>query len=62
MRQSRKFGWQPPDSHLDVLWPSEDTRYDGGGTPDLNTEQVWYLPGNAAVVLAPKKFVRLLEQ
>jgi maltooligosyltrehalose trehalohydrolase len=50
----------PPDSRWDVLWSSEDTRYGGGGTPDLNTEQVWYLPGHAAVVLAPKKIVRLL--
>ncbi len=50
----------PRDSHWDLLWSSEDVRYNGGGTPDLNTDGIWYLPGHAAVVLAPKRIVKLL--
>ncbi|RJQ65514.1 MAG: malto-oligosyltrehalose trehalohydrolase [Desulfobacteraceae bacterium] len=50
----------PLDSRWDVLWSSEDARYGGGGTPEMNTEGTWYVPGHTAIVLAPMKIVRLL--
>jgi maltooligosyltrehalose trehalohydrolase len=40
-------GWQ-------TLWSSEDPRYGGAGTPPLETDDNWRLPGHAAVVLIPK--------
>jgi maltooligosyltrehalose trehalohydrolase len=49
----------PLDSHWDILLSSEDARYGGDGTPELNTERTWYVPGHATVILAPKKIVRL---
>jgi maltooligosyltrehalose trehalohydrolase len=36
--------WQP-------LWSSEDPAYGGGGTPLLDSEENWRIPGFAAVVL-----------
>ena len=41
-------GWE-------VLWSSEDPRYGGCGTPALETEEGWKLPGHAAVVLRLKE-------
>ena len=38
-----------------VLWSSEDPAYGGGGTPPIETETGWHLPGHAAVVLAPDR-------
>jgi maltooligosyltrehalose trehalohydrolase len=35
-----------------VLWSSEDPRYGGDGTPPLETDDGWHLPGESAVVLA----------
>ena len=35
-----------------LLWSSEDPRYGGSGTPPLDTEEGWRIPGHAAVVLA----------
>lgn len=43
----------PEDRCWTVLWSSEDPRYGGNGTPPLETEDGWRLPGHAAVVLAP---------
>jgi maltooligosyltrehalose trehalohydrolase len=60
-----------PDLHLDpapepllapprgagwtLLWSSEDPRYGGSGTPQLESAfDNWRIPGHAAVVLAPK--------
>lgn len=44
----------PPDgSQWGVIWSSEDVRYGGGGTPPLETEDGWHIPGEAAVLLAP---------
>jgi maltooligosyltrehalose trehalohydrolase len=40
------MGWQ-------TLWSSEDPCYGGGGTPPLETEDNWHIPGEAAVVLFP---------
>ena len=31
----------------------EDPRYDGGGTPPLEGQDGWHIPGHAAVVLQP---------
>lgn len=37
-----------------VLWSSEDVKYQGSGTPPLETSENWKIPGNAAVLLYPK--------
>ncbi|HUG90139.1 MAG TPA: DUF3459 domain-containing protein, partial [Planctomycetaceae bacterium] len=39
----------------DVQWSSEDVRYGGAGTPPLETEDNWLIPGHAAVLLRPKE-------
>lgn len=45
----------PPDGCIwQVLWSSEDPRYGGGGTPQIETEDNWHLPAYAAVVLIPQ--------
>jgi maltooligosyltrehalose trehalohydrolase len=36
-----------------ILWSSENPRYGGSGTPPLDTDENWRIPGHAAVVLAP---------
>ncbi|HKS30444.1 MAG TPA: malto-oligosyltrehalose trehalohydrolase [Pyrinomonadaceae bacterium] len=44
----------PPEGRLwKVLWSSEDCRYNGSGTPPVETRTNWHLPGRAAVVLTP---------
>jgi maltooligosyltrehalose trehalohydrolase len=43
----------PATANWRVLWSSEDPRYGGAGTPPLDTEDNWRIPGEAAVVLAP---------
>jgi maltooligosyltrehalose trehalohydrolase len=40
------MGWE-------LLWSSEDPRYDGGGTAPLEGEDGWQIPGHAVVVLRP---------
>jgi maltooligosyltrehalose trehalohydrolase len=58
-----------PDLHLDpapepllappalrgweLLWSSESVEYGGTGTPAVETDRGWHLPGHAAVVLQP---------
>jgi maltooligosyltrehalose trehalohydrolase len=37
-----------------IVWSSEDPRYGGDGTAPLETDDNWYLPGQATVVLAPR--------
>ncbi len=37
-----------------LKWSSEDPRYGGCGTPSMESEVGWQVPGHAAVVLAPK--------
>jgi maltooligosyltrehalose trehalohydrolase len=45
----------PPAGKVwDLLWSSEDPRYGGSGTPPLDTEENWRIPGQAAVVLQPR--------
>jgi maltooligosyltrehalose trehalohydrolase len=41
-----RSGWQ-------VRWSSEDPRYGGAGTPELETVDNWRIPAEAAVLLAP---------
>lgn len=41
----------PADSNWTLLWSSENPKYGGIGTPELDTEQNWRIPGHAAVVL-----------
>jgi maltooligosyltrehalose trehalohydrolase len=43
----------PVDTDWDLKWSSEDPAYGGIGTPDLWPRGAWYIPGQAAVVLAP---------
>lgn len=43
----------PPGMQWRVLWSSEHPRYGGCGTPSLDTEDNWRIPGEAAVALAP---------
>jgi maltooligosyltrehalose trehalohydrolase len=43
----------PQDRTWVTLWSSEDPKYGGIGTPRLDTEHNWRIPGHAAVVLKP---------
>jgi maltooligosyltrehalose trehalohydrolase len=44
----------PPEGcHWDTLWSSDDWAYGGCGTPPLDTDDNWRIPGEAAVVLWP---------
>ena len=45
----------PIEDHVwAVRWSSEDPLYGGCGTPPLETEEGWWIPGQAAVVLVPE--------
>lgn len=44
----------PEGARWGVLWSSEDIRYGGSGTPPLDEEGTWLVPGQAALVLGPK--------
>ena len=44
----------PVDSEWTTLWSSEHPRYGGTGTPPLDTEDNWRIPGYAAVLLKPE--------
>jgi maltooligosyltrehalose trehalohydrolase len=44
----------PADSEWITLWSSEHPRYGGTGTPPLDTEENWRIPGYAAVLLKPE--------
>ena len=42
----------PPDQHEWTLhWSSEHPDYEGSGTPEIESESGWRIPGHAAVVL-----------
>ncbi len=43
----------PADCEWTTQWSSEDPKYGGIGTPPLDTEQNWRIPGHAAVLLKP---------
>lgn len=51
----------PEDSLWEILWSSELPRYGGNGTPDIETEECWVIPGQSAVILAPKIIVLLYK-
>ena len=45
----------PPRGHRWVVrWSSEDARYGGNGTPALESEGIWRLPGETTVLLVPE--------
>jgi maltooligosyltrehalose trehalohydrolase len=45
----------PPEGKTwQTIWASESVEYGGGGTPPLDTEENWRIPGESAVVLAPQ--------
>jgi maltooligosyltrehalose trehalohydrolase len=45
----------PPEGcEWKIVWSSEDLAYGGCGTPPLDTEENWRLPGQATLALAPK--------
>ena len=39
-----------------TLWSSEDPKYGGTGTPPLDTDDNWRIPGESAVVLWPVRY------
>lgn len=44
----------PPQGSLwEILWSSESPHYGGAGTPELETDHYWRIPGHAVVVLHP---------
>jgi maltooligosyltrehalose trehalohydrolase len=46
----------PPENRVwTVQWSTEDPKYGGSGTPELDTEAGWVIPAQAAVVLCPAK-------
>lgn len=50
----------PPDAnaHWHPVWSSEDPKYGGHGTAPLDTDDNWWVPGEAAVVLGARPFSR----
>ncbi len=45
----------PDDSEWITQWSSEDPKYGGIGTPPLDSEENWRIPGQAAVLLKPNR-------
>lgn len=46
----------PPDAcGWRLLWSSEDPAYGGSGTPPLETDANWVIPGCAALIMAPDR-------
>jgi maltooligosyltrehalose trehalohydrolase len=43
----------PSGTRWNMLWSSEDPRYGGTGTPEIDTPQGWRIPGETAVLLSP---------
>jgi len=44
----------PADVEWDIIFSSEAYAYGGNGTPTLDAEENWRIPGEAAVVLGPR--------
>jgi maltooligosyltrehalose trehalohydrolase len=44
----------PKGQSWELLWSSEDPRYGGNGTPPLDTEDNWRIPGQTTAVLRPR--------
>lgn len=45
----------PPHCEWEKLWSSEDPEYSGCGTAPLDSDENWRIPGEAAVVLRPRR-------
>jgi maltooligosyltrehalose trehalohydrolase len=45
----------PAERVWTIAWSSENPRYGGTGTPALETDENWRIPGEAAVVLMPTR-------
>jgi maltooligosyltrehalose trehalohydrolase len=45
----------PQDKLWELLWSSEDPGYGGSGTPPVESEDNWRIPGQAAVVMRPRR-------
>lgn len=45
----------PCESLWKVIFSTEAVQFDGAGTPPLESEENWNIPGHAAVVLAPER-------
>lgn len=43
----------PAGKNWEILWSSEDPRYGGIGTPQLDTSDNWRVPGHSLLVLKP---------
>jgi maltooligosyltrehalose trehalohydrolase len=43
----------PEDQHWTLRWSSDQVEYGGCGTPELDTETGWRIPGESAAVLVP---------
>jgi maltooligosyltrehalose trehalohydrolase len=46
---------EPADHNWQLVWSSEDPRYGGLGTPELNWNESWQLPGRTALFLAGRR-------
>jgi maltooligosyltrehalose trehalohydrolase len=44
----------PANARWEILWSSEDPAYGGAGTPPLDTDNGWRIPGQATVVLCAR--------
>jgi maltooligosyltrehalose trehalohydrolase len=44
----------PEGQRWQTLWSSENPRYGGSGTPAVETDEGWRIPGHAAVALVPE--------
>jgi maltooligosyltrehalose trehalohydrolase len=52
----------PPEERCwETLWSSENPRYGGSGTPAVETDEGWRIPGHAAVVLLPQPLKTAVE-
>lgn len=45
-----------------ILWSSESSEYGGNGTPPLESDENWRIPGEAAVVLGPRPLADCPQQ
>jgi maltooligosyltrehalose trehalohydrolase len=53
----------PPEGYAwKTIWSSEDPRYGGSGTPPLESDENWHIPGQAAIALSPEKVTEPLEK
>jgi maltooligosyltrehalose trehalohydrolase len=44
----------PTPAGWKILWSSEDAVYGGAGTAPIESDEGWRIPGQAAVLLAPR--------